>query len=196
MRWRSFARYGIEPPAAVLEHLRAAADETPKPGDPAPRPRPDHRSSRRRRRRSRRPRPGRAGAGLTPVILGDAIEGEAREVAKAAGRRSRSRCAATASRRRRPACSSRAARPRSRCAAAGAAAATPSSCWRSPSSCAALPASARLRPIPTASTAARTTPAPSSRPTRWRARRRRGSTPRPCSPTTTPTGSSAALATW
>jgi hydroxypyruvate reductase len=74
------AKYGIAEPRAVLEHLRAARDETPKPGDP-------------------RLAGGevvmlasaqdalRAGAavaraaGVAPVILGDSIEGEARDVA-------------------------------------------------------------------------------------------------------------------
>ena len=28
------AKYGIDEPHAVIEHLRAARDETPKPGDP------------------------------------------------------------------------------------------------------------------------------------------------------------------
>ncbi len=74
-------KYAIDPPVAVANHLRKAGDETPKPGDP---------------------RLGRAEtilvatpqaaleaaaevarvAGVTPIILGDAIEGEAREVAK------------------------------------------------------------------------------------------------------------------
>ena len=55
------------------------------------------------------------------------------------------------------------------------------------------PGSARSRPTPTASTAARTTPAPWSRRTRWPAPRRRASTPGRCSPTTTATASSSAL---
>ncbi len=74
------AKYGITEPRAVLEHLHAGRDETPKPGDP-------------------RLAGGevimlataqdalRAGAevaraaGVAPVILGDSIEGEARDVA-------------------------------------------------------------------------------------------------------------------
>jgi len=74
------AKYGITEPRAVLEHLHAARHESPKPGDP-------------------RLAQGevvilataqdalRAGAdaaraaGVTPVILGDSIEGEARDVA-------------------------------------------------------------------------------------------------------------------
>ncbi len=74
-------KYDIGEPAAVLAHLDAARDETPKPGD-------------RRLGRSETviiATPQRSleaaaavarGHGLEPVILGDAIEGEAREVAK------------------------------------------------------------------------------------------------------------------
>ena len=74
-------RYGLTGPAAVLEHLRRGGDETPKPGDPrlaaaetvliaTP-------------RASLEAAAGLArGWGVTPVILGDAIEGEAREVAR------------------------------------------------------------------------------------------------------------------
>jgi hydroxypyruvate reductase len=73
--------YGIEPPAAALEHLRAAKDETPKPGDPrladagtiiVARPQASLEAAAARAR----------AAGITPVILGDALEGEAREVGK------------------------------------------------------------------------------------------------------------------
>ena len=75
-------QYDIEPPAAVLEHLRAAKDETPKPGDPrlahartiiVARPQASLEAAAARAR----------AAGITPVILGDALEGEAREVGKA-----------------------------------------------------------------------------------------------------------------
>jgi hydroxypyruvate reductase len=74
-------QYGIEPPAAVLEHLRAAKDETPKPGDPrlanaqtiiVARPQASLEAAAARAQ----------DAGITPVILGDALEGEAREVGK------------------------------------------------------------------------------------------------------------------
>jgi hydroxypyruvate reductase len=75
------AKYGITEPRAVLEHLRAARDESPKPGDPrlaqgevvvlataqdAP---------------ARGAEIARA-AGVAPVIIGDSIEGEARDVAQ------------------------------------------------------------------------------------------------------------------
>jgi hydroxypyruvate reductase len=74
-------RYRIEPPARVLEHLRAARDETPKPGDP--------RLAAAETIVIARPQASLEAAallarerGLNPLILGDAIEGEAREVAK------------------------------------------------------------------------------------------------------------------
>ena len=74
-------RYRIEPPAAVLKHLTEARDETPKPGDPrlagaktiiVARPQASLEAAAARAR----------AAGIAPVILGDALEGEAREVAK------------------------------------------------------------------------------------------------------------------
>ena len=75
------ARYGIEAPAAVAAWLREDAAETPKPGDPifartgtvtvaTP-----QRSLEAAATAARE-------AGVTPVILGDAIEGEAAEVAR------------------------------------------------------------------------------------------------------------------
>jgi glycerate 2-kinase len=74
-------QYGIEPPPAVRAHLAAARDETPKPGDPRlanaqtiiiARPQASLEAAAARAR----------AAGITPVILGDALEGEAREVGK------------------------------------------------------------------------------------------------------------------
>jgi len=74
-------KYGIAEPVAVLDHLEAAADETPKPGDP--------RLASAETRMIAAPQMAlqaaatvAEAAGVTPVILGDAIEGEAREVAK------------------------------------------------------------------------------------------------------------------
>ena len=73
-------RRRIDGPKAVREHLTRAADETPKPGDP--------RLAGSRFELIARPMMSlRAAAsvasahGVTPLILGDAIEGEAREVA-------------------------------------------------------------------------------------------------------------------
>jgi len=73
-------KYGITEPKAVVDHLRAAREETPKPGDPrlacdelhmvaAPQMSLEAAAEIALK------------AGVTPVILGDAIEGEAREVA-------------------------------------------------------------------------------------------------------------------
>ena len=75
------AKYAIEPSPAVACHLARAADETPKPGDP--------RLARAETRiiaaaqdaLEAAARAARA-AGVRPLILGDAIEGEAREVAR------------------------------------------------------------------------------------------------------------------
>jgi hydroxypyruvate reductase len=73
-------KYGITEPRAVLDHLRAARDETPKPGDT--------RLSGARTVMVATPQHALEAAagvarahGVAPVILGDAIEGEAREVA-------------------------------------------------------------------------------------------------------------------
>ncbi|BBK30125.1 glycerate 2-kinase [Stella humosa] len=74
------AKYGITPPPAIAARLAAALDETPKPGDPifantrfvmvaTPQMALDAAAERAR------------AVGLTPIVLGDAIEGEARDVA-------------------------------------------------------------------------------------------------------------------
>ena len=76
------ARYAIDPAAAVARHLAEARDETPKPGD--------ERLSRSRAAMIASPlasleaaAAAARAAGVAPLILGDAIEGEAREVGKA-----------------------------------------------------------------------------------------------------------------
>ena len=80
------AKYNITPPATVARHLEAAREESPKPGDP--------RLARTETRLAATP----AGAlqaagevarqaGYAPVLLGDAIEGEARLVAADHARR-------------------------------------------------------------------------------------------------------------
>lgn len=73
-------KYGINEPAAVIAHLAAAKDETPKPGDP--------RLARVEAKIIARPQDALEAAavvarqaGIAPVILGDSIEGEARDVA-------------------------------------------------------------------------------------------------------------------
>lgn len=75
------ARYGIEPPEAVRHHLQAATEETPKPGDP--------RLANTELRLIARPQDSMEAAaeiaraaGVTPLILGADLEGEAREVAQ------------------------------------------------------------------------------------------------------------------
>jgi len=74
------AKYRITEPLAVVNHLRAAREETPKPGDP--------RLARTELHMVATPQMSLEAAaevarkaGVTPVILGDAIEGESREVA-------------------------------------------------------------------------------------------------------------------
>jgi glycerate 2-kinase len=78
------AKYGITEPAKVLCHLENAADETPKPGDP--------RVARARTVMIATPQMSLEAAaeiarqaGVTPLILGNAIEGEAREVGRVMG---------------------------------------------------------------------------------------------------------------
>jgi glycerate 2-kinase len=73
-------KYGITEPKAVIEHLHAAKEETPKPGDP--------RLANTELHMVAAPQMSLEAAaeialkaGVTPVILGDAMEGEAREVA-------------------------------------------------------------------------------------------------------------------
>ena len=75
------ARYGIELPDSVRRHLDSPAAETPKPGDP--------RLARAETRLIAAPQLSLEAAaklaqaeGVTPVLLGDALEGEAREVGK------------------------------------------------------------------------------------------------------------------
>jgi glycerate 2-kinase len=74
------AKYRIAEPAAVLAHLAAAADETPKPGDPA--------FARARFELIASPQQALSAAAdaalarnITPIVLSDRIEGEARDVA-------------------------------------------------------------------------------------------------------------------
>jgi hydroxypyruvate reductase len=73
-------KYRIDAPAAVIAHLKSAVSETPKPGDP--------RLARATVTIIARPQDAleaaaaaARAAGWTPLILGDSLEGEAREVA-------------------------------------------------------------------------------------------------------------------
>jgi hydroxypyruvate reductase len=74
------AKYRIDAPAAVAARLRAARDETPKPGDPRLAGSDTVLVAAPQRALEAAAAVARA-AGVTPVILGDAIEGEARDVA-------------------------------------------------------------------------------------------------------------------
>ncbi len=74
------AKYGIEEPAAVMAHLATAADETPKPDDPV--------FTNTRFQLIASPQQALAAAAdaalarnVTPIVLSDSIEGEARDVA-------------------------------------------------------------------------------------------------------------------
>jgi glycerate 2-kinase len=75
------AKYGITPPPAVTSHLASARDETPKPGDV--------RLARAEIHLIATPQAAlmaaadtAKSAGVTPLVLGDSIEGESREVAR------------------------------------------------------------------------------------------------------------------
>jgi hydroxypyruvate reductase len=81
---RVLAKYGIDQPASTLAFLRMPESETPKPGDP--------RLAGASTRLVARPQDSleaaatvARAAGYAPLILGDAIEGEAREVARVLG---------------------------------------------------------------------------------------------------------------
>ena len=71
------ARYGITPSPAVVARLQQDADETPKPGSL---PHSDFRLIATPMMALRAAADMARGMGLTPIILGDALEGEAREV--------------------------------------------------------------------------------------------------------------------
>ena len=73
-------KYRITEPLAVVNHLRAATEETPKPGDPRLARTALHMVATPQMSLKAAAEVARK-AGITPVILGDAIEGESREVA-------------------------------------------------------------------------------------------------------------------
>ncbi|MGK7868797.1 glycerate kinase type-2 family protein [Falsiroseomonas sp. E2-1-a20] len=75
------AHYRMDLPAAVTAHLAAAAEETPKPGDPRL-GEVDYRFIATPRLALEAAAAEARDLGLTPLILGDALEGEAREVGK------------------------------------------------------------------------------------------------------------------
>ena len=75
------ARYGIDGPQAVIAHLEAGHDESPKPGDPRLARAATVMIATPQRSLEAAAHVARS-AGATPLILGDAIEGESREVAR------------------------------------------------------------------------------------------------------------------
>jgi glycerate 2-kinase len=74
-------KYRIHEPQSVLNHLRAAREETPKPGDPRLANSALHMIATPQMSLEAAANVARR-AGVTPLILGDAIEGESREVAQ------------------------------------------------------------------------------------------------------------------
>jgi glycerate 2-kinase len=74
-------KYRIEQPRAAIAHLKRAAEETPKPGDPRL-ARAEAITIATPQRSLEAAAQVASAAGFTPLILGNAIEGEAREVAK------------------------------------------------------------------------------------------------------------------
>jgi glycerate 2-kinase len=75
------ARHGVTPPPAVAAYLAAARDETPKPGDIRLSRAESHLIATPQASLSAAAAAAKA-AGVAPLILGDAIEGESREVAR------------------------------------------------------------------------------------------------------------------
>ena len=74
-------KYNISKPISVQKHLEKAADETPKPGDLRLKNVENHLIATPQQSLEAAAQSVRK-AGMTPVILGDSIEGEAREAAK------------------------------------------------------------------------------------------------------------------
>jgi hydroxypyruvate reductase len=137
------ARYRLDLPPSVAARLAAGLDETPKPGAfPV-----DFRMIATPSMALTACAEVARHFGLTPLILGDALEGESRRFCYPAGR---------------ALSPSAAVRP-------GAAGATPSFCWLWPSALAECQISGHLQAIPMGLTAPKTLPAPSWRQTRWRA---------------------------
>jgi glycerate 2-kinase len=73
-------KYRITQPVSILEHLKAARDETPKPGDPRLASIETHIITAAQQSLEAAAHVAR-GAGVTPLILSDSLEGESREVA-------------------------------------------------------------------------------------------------------------------
>lgn len=75
------SRYGIAPPPAVAAHLASAQDETPKPGDPQMARAETHLIATPQASLTKAAAIAGA-AGISPVVLGNSIEGKSREVAR------------------------------------------------------------------------------------------------------------------
>ena len=75
------SKYGISPPPSVAAHLAAQRDETPKPGDPRLARAETHLIATPQASLTAAAAVAKA-AGVAPLILGDSIEGESREVAR------------------------------------------------------------------------------------------------------------------
>jgi glycerate 2-kinase len=73
-------KYGIHEPLAAIDHLRAAHEETPKPGDPRLAGAKTHLIAAPQESLEAAAAVARS-LGFTPLILGDSLEGEARDVA-------------------------------------------------------------------------------------------------------------------
>src|SRR5215470_4784124 len=76
------AKYNITEPVSVIDHLRAAREETPKPGDPRLAGTQVHLIATPQQSLEAAAEVARH-AGITPLILGDSLEGESRDVALA-----------------------------------------------------------------------------------------------------------------
>jgi hydroxypyruvate reductase/glycerate 2-kinase len=182
------ARYRIEIPSSVRAHLGSCAGESAKPGDPRL-DKPDPRMVATPLMALEAAADLAQRAGVAPLIHGDAIEGEAREVG-GSWPASPGALPPTACRWRRPVSCSPAARQRSPAVGLVVAVATSSSCLHLAPNWPAIPASTLLPATPTASTVSRRSQARSSAPTHLPGRLPWGSASVPASTGTTGTASS------
>ena len=179
-------RYRIEVPPAVRARLESGELETPQPGDGVFRGHATHLIATPQQSLEAAAAAARA-AGIEAHILSDEMEGESREVGKVHGALARAvahRGAPFA----RPCVilsggeTTVTIRPRAPGAPKGRGGRAGEFCLGLAGALRGKRTFGRWPPTPTASTVSRTTPAPSSRPTRWRARRRRPHAGRPPGP--------------
>ncbi len=190
------AHYRMDLPERVTAHLARGEGETPKPGDPRLPPG-DYRFIATPLMALRAAAEAARAIGLTPLILGDALEGEARELgtalagialsARAHGHPLPAPCVLL---------SGGETTVTIRTPTPAVAGATGNACSAPPSPWPARPAPTRSWPTPTASTARTRMPAPSPRPTPWPAPAPPVSTPARCWPPMTATACSPPSATW